>query len=118
MKIFASVVALLFAYAAAVQLNDPDPIRWLLIYGSTVVVSVAFIFGRVPKLVFVGLACVAGLWAVTLLPGVLSSAAFTGTEEEREFAGLALVVVTGVVLARSTASTQGDPGPSMSNGAA
>lgn len=119
MKIFASVVALLFAYAAFVQLNDPDPIRWLLIYGSIVVVSVVSIFGQVPKLVFAGLACVAGLWALTLLPGVLSAAALTGTEEERELTGLVLVAVASAVLARSGAIPQGDPvGSSPPNGAA
>ena len=119
MKIFASVVALVFAYSAVVQLNDPDPIRWFLIYGSAAVVSVFSIFGRVPKLVFVGLASVAGLWAATLLPGTLSSAAFTGTEEERELTGLVLVVVAGVLLARSGAGTRRDPlDPSPSDGAA
>ena len=29
-------MALLFAFAAALQLNDPDPIRWIAIYARSV----------------------------------------------------------------------------------
>jgi hypothetical protein len=46
---------------------------------------------------FAILATVAGLWAAILLPSVLSAGSFTGTEEEREFAGLALVAIASVV---------------------
>ena len=88
MKIFASVVALLFAYSAFVQLNDPDPIRWILLYSGAV---------------FIGLACVAGLWAATLAPGVVSDGSFTGSEEERELVGLLLVSSASAVLRRSGA---------------
>ena len=118
-QILSAVVALAFACFAVLQLNDPDPIRWFLIYGSIVVVSVASIFGHVPKLVFAGLAGVAGLWALSLLPGVLSAAALTGTEEERELTGLILVVVASALLARPGAGARGSPvGPSPSNDAA
>lgn len=34
------VVALLFAWFAYVQINDPDPILWVIIYGGVAVVAV------------------------------------------------------------------------------
>ena len=101
MKIFASIAALLFGYSAFVQLNDPDPIRWIALYSCAAVLSAASIFIAIPRSVFAGLACVAGLWATTLLPGVLSDSSFSGTEEERELAGLLLVAVACAVLWRS-----------------
>ncbi|MGE4609219.1 MAG: transmembrane 220 family protein [Myxococcota bacterium] len=103
MKIFASVAALLFAYSAFVQLNDPDPIRWILLYSCAAVLSAASIFVSIPRAIFIGLACVAGLWAATLAPGVVSDGSFTGTEEERELVGLLLVSSASAVLRRSGA---------------
>ena len=93
-----ALYALLFAYSALVQLNDPDPVRWFALYGSAALLSAATVFASVPPVAFLGLACVAGLWAATLAPGVLSLAAFTGTEEERELGGLLLVVLASLVL--------------------
>ncbi len=100
MKVFAGVAALLFAYSALLQFNDPDPIRWIALYAAAAVVSAASIFVSIPRSVFIGLSIVAGTWAAALVPGILSAAAFTGTEEEREFGGLVLVVVANVVLWR------------------
>ena len=33
MKILSAAMCLLFVVAMAVQLNDPDPLRWVLLYG-------------------------------------------------------------------------------------
>ena len=107
MKIFATVVAFLFAYSAALQLNDPDPIRWFLLYATAAVLSAISAVVSIPRSIFAGLACVAGLWAATLLPTVLSVRSFTGTEEEREFAGLAIVSAASVVLWRSRSRIRG-----------
>ncbi len=101
MKVFAGLAALLFAYSAFVQINDPDPIRWIAIYSCAAVVSAASVFGSIPRSILMTLACVAGSWAATLLPGVLMEAAFTATEEEREFLGLMLVCIASAVLWRS-----------------
>ena len=99
MRIFAALAALLFAYSAALQLNDPDPVRWIALYGTAAVLSAATLFASVPPVAFLALASVATLWALALLPGVLSLAAFSGTEEERELAGLVLVALASVALA-------------------
>ena len=88
------------------QWNDPDPIRWFSLYATAAVLSATSVFVSIPRSIFVGLACVAGLWTATILPSVLSVRSFTGTEEEREIAGLALVVVASVVLWRSGARTR------------
>ena len=108
MKIFASVAALIFAYSAFVQLNDPDPIRWILLYSCAAVLSAASMFVSIPRAIFVGLACVTGLWATTLVPGVVSDGSFTGTEEERELVGLLLVASASAVLRRSGARASAD----------
>lgn len=100
MRVASALSALLFAYAAALQWNDPDPVRWMAIYGTAAVVAGAAAFRPVPRAVGLALAAVALLWAATLVPGVVSEAALTGTEEERELAGLLLVAGFGLALAR------------------
>jgi transmembrane protein TMEM220 len=39
MRFLDLTMALLFAFAAALQFNDPDPIRWIAIYGAACVLS-------------------------------------------------------------------------------
>ena len=100
MRLFAAVAALVFAYSAAVQVNDPDPVRWLLLYGTASSVCALHAVTRVPRWVPWTLAAVAIGWAATILPSVAASADFTGNEGERELAGLLLVAAAGVVLGR------------------
>ena len=82
MKIIAGLAALLFAYSAFLQWNDPDPVRWIALYSCAAVLSVASIFEATPRPMLLSLAGVAGIWSATLVPGVLKEAACTGTEEE------------------------------------
>ena len=37
---------LMFVYAAYVQGNDPDPLKWYLMYGFAAFASLLFLFGR------------------------------------------------------------------------
>jgi len=47
-------MAALFAFAAAVQLNDPDPVRWVTIYVAASALSFAAVRARhVPAVAFV-----------------------------------------------------------------
>ena len=64
-------MAALFLFAAVVQHNDPDPLRWMVIYGLAALVCVLSLLRRLRRLVpgLVGLG--AGAWAGALAPGVI-----------------------------------------------
>jgi hypothetical protein len=95
----------MFMVFAFVQVNDPDPILWILIYGAMAVVSVMAIFEfYIPKLMW-ALAAGYVVYLVILFPGVMDwlnsddrSLLFDDIakmqhlyiEEAREFLGLAI----------------------------
>ena len=93
----------LFAVALAVQYNDPDPGRWMLIYGAAGVVSVWVVVrgsAPLPPAVIVGL--VALFMGLAIGRGVLGSVAFSEMfqswemksseiEDAREASGLLIV---------------------------
>jgi hypothetical protein len=72
MKIAYWTLAVVFALFAAVQYNDPDPLRWILLYG---LVAVHFVLAALGKLnlmaVWLTLAA-AAIWAATLLPDFIN----------------------------------------------
>ncbi len=74
-KIFAVVFAILFAWAAYLQNNDPDAFLWYLIYGIASLACVSFLFKRLNYLIALVL-------AVSYLIGVFLSwpAQFEGVE--------------------------------------
>lgn len=105
-----SVMLLLFAFAAVVQVNDPDPFAWTLIYGLAVVACVLAILRRGHWLVPVSIAALAVIWAAAISPRVLGQVPFldmfgafemrdAGIEESREMYGLLLVAVWLTVIA-------------------
>lgn len=71
MKIFNIILAILFALFAYVQINDPDPWLWVLLYGFVAVVSVLAAFRKYFKYAIMGgmAGCVLGI--VFLLPDFL-----------------------------------------------
>jgi len=95
-------MAVLFAFAAALQYNDPDPLRWMAMYGPAMLACGLGLAGRLPRL----LPALAGLgalvWAGTLAPGVVGRVSVgelfqsygmlsTAVEEGREMGGLLIV---------------------------
>lgn len=95
-------VGLLFLVAAALQYNDPDPLRWILVWGAASAACWLFPRGRpswaLPALV----ALVATLWMLWLAPqalphfrpGDLFRTMETKTpaiEQSRELLGLAMI---------------------------
>ena len=105
------VMAALFALAVAVQYNDPDPLRWMAIYGVACAVSIAAaVHGQAP----LGLTAAAALvaltwsvyWAATSTAGVAMYEHMFDSwemknlpvEEAREASGLLIVTVWMVVL--------------------
>ena len=63
MKILNILLTILFVLFAIVQMNDPDPLLWVVIYGLVAVVSGLAILGKYYKgIVYLGIAvCVIGL---------------------------------------------------------
>jgi hypothetical protein len=103
-RIANGILLALFLFSTAVQYNDPDPARWMAIYGAAALVCVAAFSKRLkwPLPALVGVA--AGAWAIWWVPlwwgktslgdtfghmGMVDIAA----EEARETLGLGLVVV-------------------------
>lgn len=48
MRVVKIVLSLMFLAFAAWQINDPDPILWIIVYGAMMVVSIMTIFERYP----------------------------------------------------------------------
>jgi hypothetical protein len=48
MKILKIFFAVLFLLFSLVQINDPDPLLWIVVYGSMMVISIMAIYNRYP----------------------------------------------------------------------
>lgn len=116
-RILNGVMALLFAVAVAVQYNDPDPARWMALYGAAFVVTLmAAVHGRALFGAAAAVGAVAlvwgAYWAVTSgAPLVLYEHMFdawemknSAIEEAREASGLLIVAVWMTVIAASSRS--------------
>jgi hypothetical protein len=103
MKIVKIFFAILFLLFVVVQFNDPDPLLWIVVYGSMVVVSVLAFYNRYPTRIMVIMA--SGFLVLTilyfegfrewfnssdrsLLFDDLAKMQFQYIEEAREFLGL------------------------------
>jgi tRNA(Ile2) C34 agmatinyltransferase TiaS len=64
-------LAVNFAGWVLLQSNDPDPVRWMAMYGATAVTSAAVPYWRRAWLVAVAVALVAAVWAALLWSGVV-----------------------------------------------
>jgi predicted membrane channel-forming protein YqfA (hemolysin III family) len=106
------LLAAMFLVFASLQLNDPDPITWILIYGTMAVVCVMAAFRYYIRwLMIVQFVCY-GIYAIILIPAIrtwldspdrsllfddLAKMQFPYIEESREFLGL-LICITVLVL--------------------
>lgn len=70
-KIVQLILALLFLSFAFVQINDPDPLIWILIYGNMAVLCVLAMFKIRFRIWLILSALVYFVWAATLIPGAL-----------------------------------------------
>lgn len=101
-------LALMFLSFAALQINDPDPLLWILIYGAMVVICGMAAFGIYNKRVMIILAICYLVYCVVLWPGVsewlsqenksvlfddVMKMEFPYIEESREFLGLAICLL-------------------------
>ena len=104
-------MAALFLLAAAVQWNDPDPARWIAIYGAALAVCVIVgVRGRVAAVVPALVAVIAVLWSVGIAGGGPAAAVYAHmfdawemrsapVEEAREASGLFIVTAWMLVIA-------------------
>lgn len=111
------LLAAMFMLFAFVQLNDPDPVIWILIYGSMAVFCILAMFEFYPQKVMIAVLIVFAVYSVTYFDGVMAwlqsenkAALFDEVakmetwyiEEAREFLGLLIcIIVLGFYLLRS-----------------
>ncbi len=109
MKLANYVMLAAFVFGVVVQYNDPDPARWMAIYGAAAVACGLYAAGRrqwmVPAVVLV----VALIWAATLASDALGKVRFgelfeafemkdERVEIGREFGGLVIIAAWMLVL--------------------
>ena len=108
MKIANIVLAVLFSVFALVQINDVDPLRWIIIYGSVAVLFAFAAFGYFRRYAILGFGAILLIEFIRLMPEFINwinmgSPTITGkmkaesphVEYTREFLGL-LICLLGV----------------------
>jgi hypothetical protein len=101
-KLADALFLLMFAFSVIVQVNDPDPLAWMAIYGAAAVACLLSLGGRLPWWFAVVTGLVALAWAATIAPRVIGQVPFMdmfaefemkdiGVEESREMYGLLLI---------------------------
>ena len=108
MKVVNLLLALMFVVFAFVQINDPDPVHWILIYGAMAVTCVLAAFRYYNRIALLVLLLIYTGYSFVFLDGVREwfrqddkSAIFDDVakmqhpyiEESREFLGLMICVV-------------------------
>lgn len=105
-----TAMLLAFLGSAVVQWNDPDSVRWMLMYGSAAAVCALDLFGVLSWRLAAAVGVVAVVWGAIWAPGVITNAPigrlFTTIqmmspeiEEARELLGLLIVAGWMTVLA-------------------
>jgi hypothetical protein len=108
MRIANFLLAIMFMLFAFVQVNDPDPVIWILIYGIMAVFSIMAIFEFYPKKFLIAVLVLYVLYSFVYIPGVAEwlrtenkAALFDNVakmenlyiEESREYLGLLICVI-------------------------
>lgn len=120
MKIVNLFLAVMFVVFAFIQINDPDPVIWILIYGAMAVICVMAAFGYYYSKIMIAILIIYFAYSLTDLPSILEwlkqddkSMLFDNIakmehlyiEESREFLGLFIcifVLIMQLVRARMT----------------
>jgi hypothetical protein len=107
------VMTAAFLFSVAVQYNDPDPIRWMLIYGLAALACILKLRRQLSWYLPAAVGAAAFGWAASLAPGVVGKTTFgemfqsfeminSVVEEAREMGGLLIVAAwMGVLVATS-----------------
>ncbi len=107
--------AVAFIGFALLNLNDPDPVIWVLAYGLTALMFIGALRGRADRRIVGIYALTLAVWMLTMLPGMIEWArlgfpTITGSmqahephiEVVREFLGLLIAVLALAALWRAT----------------
>lgn len=107
MKILKIFLAVLFLLFALVQINDPDPLLWILVYGAMMVVSIMAFYNRYPTGIMIIMAAGYLIMTVLYFDGFatwltspnrallfddLAKMQYPYIEEAREFLGLLICI--------------------------
>lgn len=122
MRIVNFILAAMFLVFAFVQINDPDPVIWILVYGAMAVLCIMAIFEFYPRKFIIGLLALLVIYSFVYVPGViewlkqddkvllfddLAKMQHPYIEQAREFLGLFIcIVVLIVLLVRSLKATR------------
>ncbi len=109
LKILNSLFLIAFVSSALVQVNDPDPLYWIVVYSMAALICLLHSFKRLPVLAPVLLILLTTVWILLLLPSLFNGfpwsdifASLTmrsdAVEEAREIGGLILVLFWSLVL--------------------
>ena len=109
-KVADALFLLMFVFSVVVQVNDPDPLAWMAIYGAAAIACLLSLMGRLPWWFAVITGLIALAWAATIAPRVIGQVPFLdmfaefemkdiGVEESREMYGLLIVCAWMAVLA-------------------
>jgi len=104
-----ALMAIAFLFSVIVQVNDPDPFRWIAIYSLALVACTLELLERGHWYLPAVTAAIAGIWALALAPNVVGQVPFfamfgdwemhdVGIELSRETYGLFAVVIWMAVL--------------------
>lgn len=123
MRIVNFILAAMFLTFAFVQINDPDPVIWILIYGAMAVLSIMAMFEFYPEKFIIGLLVLFVIYSIVYFPGViewlrqdnksllfddLAKMQHPYIEEAREFLGLLICIIVLIIFlirSRKRAST-------------
>ncbi len=106
-----AVMAALFVFAVVVQGNDPDPVRWMLVYAAAAIACALVTAGRTAWPIAAATALIAGAWAIAWRADMHDGLAPLSSlfdqfemrddriEETRELLGLCIVVAWCAVVA-------------------
>jgi hypothetical protein len=95
---------LVFLLCMVVQYNDPDSLIWMTMYGLAAITCVLSIRDKIHFSISIFIGFVGIVWALTLLPDVISSYSTTdnlftwkmndlGVEKVREIGGLFIIIL-------------------------
>jgi hypothetical protein len=118
-----AVFLVMFGLSVAVQVNDPDPIGWVAVYGAAALCCGLALAGRLRWWLPAAVAGAAAAWSATIAPRVLGRVPWRrmfeawemhdlGIEESREMYGLLIVALwMGVLTIRARRSAEGAERP-------